>query len=89
VIRVAVLRRGDTPSHACHLGATRCAAAVNEEDVMRQNPETSDSIAELHRELNALCGLLQFAQDRCYPEPLKAQLEQMLAEANRRRLSAA
>lgn len=60
---------------------------------MRQNPETSDSIAELHRELNALCGLLQFAQDRCYPEPLKAQLEQMLAEslaeANRRRLSAA
>lgn len=56
---------------------------------MRQNPATSDSIAELHRELNALCGLLQFAQDRCYPEPLKAQLEQMLAEANRRRLSAA
>lgn len=60
---------------------------------MRQPPQSSDNVAELHRELNALCGLLQFARDRCYPESLKAQLEQMLceslAEANRRRMNAA
>lgn len=47
-----------------------------------------DSIAELHREMNALCGLVQFARERCYPEALRSHLEMLLeqsmAEATRR-----
>ncbi len=49
----------------------------------------ADSLAELHRELNALCGLVQFARERCYPATLTTHLEQLLAEtaaeASRRR----
>ena len=56
---------------------------------MRECQYPSDPVADLHREMNAICGLLQFARDRCYPEALKAQLESMLAEslaeANRQR----
>lgn len=40
-----------------------------------------DSIAELHREMNALCGLVQFARERCYPDTLTAHLERLLAES--------
>lgn len=46
-------------------------------------------LADLHRELNALCGLVQFARERCYPETLTAYLEHLLAvtatEVDRRR----
>jgi len=56
---------------------------------MREFRYPSDPVADLHREMNAICGLLQFARDRCYPEALKTQLESMLAaslaEANRQR----
>ncbi len=51
--------------------------------------DSPDSLAELHRELNALCGLVQFARERCYPAALTVHLEQLLAataaEASRRR----
>ena len=34
--------------------------------------------AELARELNAVCGLIEFARARCYPATLTAQLHAWL-----------
>ncbi len=45
--------------------------------------------AELHRELNALCGLVHFARERCYPEQLIVQLEAQFAARLAQRVGAA
>lgn len=46
--------------------------------------ERGDREAELHREINALCGLVHFARERCYPpaliDQLEAQFEARLAQ---------
>jgi hypothetical protein len=46
---------------------------------MLMSENRSVSVAELHREMNALCGLVHFARERCYPDALTAHLEALLA----------
>ena len=47
---------------------------------MSMTHERPDSLVELHRELNALCRLVHFARERCYPTALVARLEHLLTE---------
>lgn len=45
--------------------------------IFQDKPE---SIGELNREVNALCGLIRFARERCYPPALTQHLQALLLD---------